>query len=175
MTDEERKVSELGINLGVLLLRNGKSFLKNNLKTDPRNPITKANFSTWISENIFKGNSLWDEKFYFEGIDFWNTIKRIWWGTKKDDPYTTDTHDCEDFAGAFKSEMSRIFGLNSVGRASGNVYKNGKLLERHSFNIIVADGMKSLLFEPMDGTMIEWTGQKTVLGNWAYEIDWIEF
>lgn len=175
---EQRKVSETGIKLGVILITNGEQFLRNYFKVSPKMSQTKNEFSEWISENIFKGESLWDEKFYFESIDFWNSLMQIWWGQKKQ--YIVDTFDCDNFARHFQSSMSLYFGLNSAGVASGSVYNSitGKFISRHAFNVIVVEengSLKPYLFEPMDNAITPWTGQKTHLGNWLYEIDWIDF
>jgi hypothetical protein len=87
---------------------------------------------------------------------------------------------CDNYAFYFASSMANIFGLNTAGVASGEVYGTltDKLLDRHAFNLIVAtdNGVaKPYLFEPMKNIITEWKGQKTVLGDWKYVIQWQEF
>ena len=175
--EEQRKVNLLSKQLGVTLITNGEMFLKQGFKVEPKIIKTKNELAAWLSENVFKGQSLWDEKFYVESLDFYLSLIEIWWGDKKQ--YITDRYDCDNYARHFQSALSLYFGLNSAGTASGSVYdENGKFLARHAFNIIlVSDNgvLKPYLFEGMRNIMTQWNGPKTKLGPWLYEIDWIDF
>ena len=81
-------------------------------------------------------------------------------------------HNCDDYAFAFTSNMSMIFGINSAGVVSGGDYlwydKNGIKTGqgRHAFNTIVAlnenGELQCYLYEPMKN---EWTTYENKVGK----------
>ena len=178
MNEEQRKISDIARKLWTTLIENGERNLATAFKVEPKLTMTKQELGDWLGKNVFPGVSLWDEKYKFESIDFWNSVIAYYWGFRKQ--YLSDVYDCENFAFYFSASMANIFGLNTAGVASGEVYGTltDKLLDRHAFSLIIAtdNGVaKPYLFEPMKNIMTEWKGQKTVLGDWKYVIQWQEF
>ena len=175
---EQRKVNTIAKQLGATLITNGQDILKGAFKVSPKKILSKSELGTWLKNNTFPGASLWDEKYYFEDISFYNSLIKHYWGFHK--KYITDRYDCDNYAFAFSSMVSDIFGINTAGVASGEVYNKDtdKLIDRHAYNLIVAKEngkLKPFLFEPMKNMITEWKGQKTELDVWKYVIQWQEF
>lgn len=177
MNEEQRKVNAIARKLWSTLIETGERNLATAFTVSPKLTMTKLELSSWLGKNVFLGASLWDEKYKFESIDFWNSVIEYYWGFRT--KYLTDVYDCDNFAFSFSSDMARIFGINTAGVASGEVYKkDGSFLDRHAYNIILAidNGvLKPYLFEPMKNIITEWKGQKTTLGDWQYVVQWQEF
>jgi len=82
--------------------------------------------------------------------------------------YKPEIFDCDDFANYFKVWMTKETGVNCTGEALGLVYKDGRLLGGHAWNIVIVHkhGVIDVLFvEPQLGEIIE--NQKTSDG-WEY-------
>jgi hypothetical protein len=177
MNEEQRKISEIARKLWTTLIETGENNLRTTFNVSSKLVMPKQELIDWLCKNVFAGVSLWDEKFHFENIEFYNSLIPHLWGHRR--KYLSDVTDCDNFAFYFSATMASIFGLNSAGIASGVVYDlNGKQIDRHAFNLILAvdNGvLKPYLFEPMKSMITEWKGQKTKLDSWLYEIQWQEF
>jgi len=178
MNEEQRKISDIARKLWTTLIETGESNLRTTFQASPRKTLLKDETNDYIGKNVFQGVSLWDEKYFIEDITFYNALIPYHWVNRK--KYLSDVFDCDNFAFYFSSSIANIFGINTAGIASGTVYdaKTGKKLDRHAFNLILATDngvIKPYLFEPMKGIMTEWKGQKTTLGDWKYQIEWMEF
>jgi hypothetical protein len=178
MNEEQRRVNDIANKLWVTLIETGETNLASLHRVEPKLVMTKAELSEWISKNLFPGVSLWDEKYYFESIDFYNKIIPYNWIQRK--KYIEDRFDCDNFATKFNSYISDVFGLNTTGVSTGEVYGiyTDKLVGRHAYNMILATDngvLKPYLFEPMKNIIAEWKGQKTALGDWKYTVEWSDF
>lgn len=91
--------------------------------------------------------------------------------------YLPEVFDCDDFATYFKVWLqswiyaSKGIRVNGVGIALGVVYKDGRLLGGHAWNIVLVDngGRQYVLFvEPQLGEII--TSNNISSDGWKYEL-----
>lgn len=170
----KRKIGAIFCQIGFLKIRQAfhikpkvvnfaeiKYFIKNNCKLDIRlNPA--------------------DSKY---SIINWATMKEIisvdWTDTRK---YKKQIWDCDDFSHAFKSHVSEIFEINSVGSVWGYIYDKNTKQKRgaHLWNAIISledNGQLHLFwYEAMNDLWVEhFPNQKIIIKNWEYEPRSIRF
>jgi hypothetical protein len=132
-----------------------------------------------LGQFSFPTISLSDEKYYLVSWNDWlNIIEQDWVG---DHQYMADKFDCDNFGFAFGSYASYVFDLNTAGVCYGTVYTKdtGEFIGGHAFNLIIARESNLLvvyLYEPMTRKYTKWQkGQKNILDNWEYRINWVIF
>lgn len=70
--------------------------------------------------------------------------------------WTSDRFDCDDFAVTFKAIATSILKKNSVGIAIGALYKDGRFLGGHAYNVVLFDDGSIMFFEPQTQELFEW-------------------
>jgi len=121
-----------------------------------------------------------DSKYFIPETDF--TFKIIEWSLLDLLIYYSDYSDCDNYAYLFSALPPFLYGINSFGKATGNLYSpiTGKKIGRHAYNCLVTKGIKGYevyIYEPMNDKSykISSAGQKVVLGNCEYRTDSLHF
>ena len=154
--------------LGSLLIQLGQQLLRSEYKIKPIKEISSSELFNVVKRDTGLGvgnQSLFDEKYAILNWSDWLKIFETYWQQDcPNSPYNYNTRDCDDYAFAFTSNMSMIFGVNSAGVVSGgDFYWYNSIGQqtgtgRHAFNTIVALNEKGelqcYLYEPMKN---EWT------------------
>ncbi len=178
MADEQ--INSMYFKLGMNLIDKGKWFVQNSYKISPA-VFNRATISQLLIDNLGLRPdqiSLFDEKYYLTSWDKMGKI--IDYDLINQMVYNYNWADCDNFAFMFGSRASYLYNLNSFGVAVGDVFDlNGNKIGRHCFNIIATNelmGIKLYCYEPMtDGSALIQKGQKIIIGNWEYKIDWCIF
>ena len=82
--------------------------------------------------------------------------------------YEFDFFDCEDFALLFKAIIAAKMNTNAIGIAIGLVYKGGKLLGGHAWNIVLIND-ELYYFEPQTYELFD-TKTATTSDGFKYEL-----
>ena len=98
--------------------------------------------------HLDNGVNYWrlDGKYYMVNQD--EMAKIIFWSWVDQKQYVAERYDCEDFAFAFKAEVSRIFELNQVGLVID--WSGG-----HGYNVIVFPDSTVWFFEPQKDELVD--------------------
>ena len=163
------------------LARVAQELYKRGFKIKPE-VVDKGNIRTLLANSLglaFANLSLSDENYYVIDWQTWQEIIRYDWTDKM--KYLTDIRDCDNFAFAFSSRMSEIFGINTATVAFGDIFwlnSSGQRIKgRHAFNVIITkmEGrLKILIYEPMnDGSYLIELGKPYKIGKWEYSPDWV--
>lgn len=162
--------------LGALLIQLGQQLLRSEYQIKPVKEITSSGLFEIVKRDTGLGignQSLFDEKYaILKWTDWLRIFETYWQQDCPNSPYNYNTRDCDDYAFAFSSNMSMIFGINSAGVVSGGDFiwydtqGNEKGRGRHAFNTIVAlnenNELQCYLYEPMRN---EWTTYVNKVGD----------
>ena len=178
---DRQKVIQLYKKLGANLILQGQRFLKKAFHVKYTQTISSTNLKSFLSnlgiprENVYCA----DRKY---AIIDWEVMKDIIaydFGDRKE--YLVCTHDCDDFANAFKANLSEIYGVNSIGLAK-NVMVHIKAKDKnvyHRCNLILATSkgvLKAFLFESQTDAYQEIVkGVPIVMGDWEYKVSMFDF
>ena len=167
----ETKVNQLARKMGVILCESGMRMIRSAFSLKPE----MRRF--WYLEKFFKEQGIKarlnpaDNDFYFTN---WETMKKIievdWISQKK---YVKEKFDCEDFAYAFKSHLSEIYGLNGIGVSHGHCYDlTGKWKYGHFWIVLptIDNGKFNLHWlESINDKWVEHKiGRKIIIGATEY-------
>ena len=169
--------------LGSLLIQLGHQLLRNEYNIKPEQIIDSTSLFNIVKRDtgLVIGNvSLFDTKYAILKWTDWQRIFETYWQQDcPNSPYQYEMRDCDDYAFAFASNMSMIFGINSAGVVTGgDFYWYNSIGQqtgtgRHAFNTIVAlndkGELQCYLYEPMKN---EWTNyEKDVDGRMVGKIE----
>jgi len=169
-------VNQIAKKLGRLLIDNGIKMIKSAFYLKPV-IYSASEIKTFLDQFNFPSMSLSDEKYYMVNWNDWkNIIEQDWIAEHQ---YMADKFDCDDYALNFSGYASYVFDLNSAGACYGTIYNKdtGHFIGGHAFNLILAlenGNLIPYLYEPMTRKYTIWVkGQKNILDNWEYRINWI--
>lgn len=162
--------------LGAFFIQMGQQMLRNEYKIKPAKTILSTELFEIVKRDTGLGISnlsIFDTKYAILNWSDWLRIFETYWQQDcPNSPYQYEMRDCDDYAFAFTSNMSMIFGVNSAGVVTGGDFlwynTNGTEAgrSRHAFNTIVAlndEGkLQCYLYEPMKN---EWTLYKDKVGK----------
>jgi len=180
MEEDKRKQLNLYKNLGAILISKGEWFLAkaHNVKyTQTISSATLKNFLVGLGlTNIYTA----DNKYRLADWKVWQSIIKYDWTDKR--KYLSDFFDCDDYANAFKSRMSEIYKLNSVALARSTILYDRNTKKKvgvHRHNIIVATSNGILQAYAFEAQTDEWQliqkGRPIEMGNWQYQIKYLDF
>ena len=166
---EQKKVNQIAKKLGLILVNQGQSFIKNAFHIKPIEILSGKIVEVLKSRGFNKNITLSDGRFYLIPFSQWKEIIEVDWTDKM--KYVKEKRDCDNFAYSFSSRMSELFEINSAGIVWGYIYNKdtGKSIGGHLWNCIITSDFKMYFYEPMKDTYLEYNSGKIVMGKWRYE------
>jgi len=176
---EKQKIITLYKRLGAMLIQRGQTFLSKAFRVRFTRIITGNELKNFLGSLGLDKVYCSDGKYYIVDWEVMKNIIKYDWTDKK--KYLVDRRDCDDFANAFKSNLSAIYGINSVGLAR-NV--KVRIIPRkkdvwHRCNLILAtknNVLKAFAFEAQNDKFQEVKkGVPVIMGNWKYRFGFFDF
>ena len=179
LTIEQKKQIKLYKYLGAMLIEKGQWFLKKSFNVKFARIITGNELKNFLNGLGVENAYCSDNKYYIVDWKVMRSIIKYDWTDRK--KYLVDRRDCDDFANAFKSNLSVIYGINSIGLAR-NVKVHIISENRdvwHRCNLILAtedNALKAFVFEAQsDGYQQLTKGVPIQIGGWQYQLGFIDF